>query len=135
MAHSSTPWHGKIARVEYDDTVIAESVSWSIDASAAMADTSTQGKDWTTALMGLKSATGTMEFKQALGNAGQIAMVNAFLNGTLITNLKFLLDTSANAFIGNVWITGMGTSTGIGDSVPISFPFQFDDAMSLTDAA
>lgn len=138
MAYNTTPFHGKVARIEKNDVAANYSISWSLDVSLDMADASRQGQSWKEALPGMAGATGTMEYMLVLGNTEQKAFIDNLITatpGTKLTDVKFLLDGSTNAFTGNLYITGFSCNTAIGDVVKGSFPFQIDGALSVTDSA
>lgn len=138
MAYNTTPFHGKVARIEKNNVAADYSVSWSLNVALDMADASRQGQNWKEALPGMAGASGTMEYMLVLGNTEQKAFVDNLVTaapGTKLTDIKFLLDASTNAFTGNIYVTGLNVNTTIGDVVKGSFPFQVDGALSVTDAA
>ena len=138
MAYNTTPFHGKVARIEKNDVAADYSVGYSLDVSLDMADASRQGQNWKESLPGLAGASGTMEYMLVLGNTEQKALVDNLITatpGVKLTDIKFLLDGSTNAFTGDIFVTGFSVNTTIGDVVKGSFPFVLDGALAVTDAA
>jgi len=138
MAYNTTPFHGKVARIEKNDVSVGYSVGYSLDVSLDMADASRQGQNWKEQLPGMAGANGTMEYQLVLGNTEQKALIDNLITatpGTKLTDVKFLLDGSTNAFTGDIYVTGFSISITIGDVVKGSFPFVLDGALSVTDAA
>ena len=138
MSYNSSPFHGKLARIEKNNVAISYSVDWSINANLDMADISSQGDSWKTGLPGMGSWSGSMTFHFVAGNTEQKALMDNLIiatPGTKLTDIKFLLDSSTNAFTGNIYLTSAAVSTSMGDVVNISFNFQGDGALTLTSAA
>lgn len=139
MAYNTTPFHGKVCRIEKNNVAISDSLEWSVDASVDMADKTGQGDNWASALPGIAKATGSMKYKLVLGNTEQKALVDNIISatpGTKLTDVKFLLDASTNAFTGDIFITGFSVAASVsGGVVTGSFNFQFDGALEMTNAA
>jgi len=138
MAYNATPFHGKVARVEKGDTAMDFTDGWKIDASLDMADISDQGDSWKTAIPGMAGWGGSFSGFVVLGNTEQKAFVDNIVTaspGTKLTDVKFLLDGSTNAFTGNLYITSYSVDAAIGGVVKYTFNFQGDGALSVTDSA
>ena len=138
MAYNTTPFHGKVARVEKNDTAMDFSSGWSLDVSLDMADISRQGQHWKEGLPGQGSWRGSFSGQLVLGNTEQKAFVDNLITatpGTKLTDVKFLLDGSTNAFTGNIYITGFSMSPAVGGEATFTFNFQGDGALSVTDSA
>lgn len=138
MAYNTTPFHGKSARVEKNNTAMDFSEGWNIDVTLEMADISRQGQDWKEGLPGQGSWSGSFSGQLVLGNTEQKAFVDNLITatpGTKLTDVKFLLDGATNAFTGNIYITGFSMSPGVGDDATFTFNFQGDGALSVTDSA
>lgn len=138
MAFNTTPFHGKVARIEKNEVAVEHSVGYSLDVALDMADASRQGQHWKEFVPGMAGATGTMEYSLILGNTEQKALVDNLITavpGTKLTDIKFLLDGSTNAFTGDIYVTGLNVNTTIGDVVKGSFPFTVNGALAVTDAA
>jgi hypothetical protein len=107
-------------------------VSWSMDFSRAMADTSSTDTDWTTALPGMLSATGSAE-KFFIG-------VNSFFENLLEQKYSFLQlfsydpdkDRTGDHFSCWATITGFGTNPAIGDAVKETISFQVEGVPAFT---
>lgn len=135
MAFNTTPFHGKVARIEKGEVPVDWSISFSLDVSLDMADISRQGQHWKEQLPGMAGASGTMEYQLVLGNTEQKELVDNIVTatpGSKLTDVQFNLDLSTNAFTGNIYITGFSVSATIGDVVKGTFPFVLDGALSVT---
>lgn len=138
MAFNTTPFHGKKVRIEKNDVAMEFTKGWSISVSLDMADISRNGQDWKEGLPGMGNWSGSMEAHFVPGNTEQKAFIDniiAAVPGTKLTDVKFLLDDSTNAFTGNLYITGVSVSPNLGSEVGYSINFQGDGALTLTDAA
>jgi len=138
MAYNTTPFHGKKARIEKNDVVIEYSVDWTINVALDLAEINRQGQDWKEHLPGMAGWTGSMNFHLVAGNTEQKALIDNIITatpGTKLTDIKFLLDASTNAFTGNIYLNGFAVNTSVGDKVGCSFNFTGDGALSITDAA
>lgn len=138
MAYNTTPFHGKDCRVEKNNVAMDYSENWNIDVTGDMADISRQGQDWKEGLPGQFSWAGSFGGQFVAGNTEQKAFFDniiAAAPGTKLTDVKFLLDGSTNAFTGNIYITGFSINPGVGDKVTFTINFQGDGALSLTDSA
>ena len=138
MAYNTTPFHGKVCRVEKNNVAMDFSSGWNLDVTLDMADISRQGQSWKEGIPGQASWRGSFSGHVVLGNTEQIAFVNNLVTaapGTKLTDVKFLLDAATNAFSGNLYITGFSVSAPLGDKVTYTFNFQGDGALTVSDAA
>lgn len=138
MAYNTTPFHGKDCRVEKNDVAMDYSDGWNLSVSTDMADTSRVGQEWKEGIPGLSSWNGSFGGHFVAGNTEQKAFFDnivAATPGTKLTDVKFLLDGSTNAFTGNIYITGLTVNGQIGDKVGFTVNFQGDGALTLTDSA
>jgi len=138
VAYNTVPFHGKACRVEKNNVVMDYGSGWTLDVVLEMGDTSRSGQDWTEAIAGQASWSGTFVADLVLGNTEQKAFVDNIITatpGTKLTDVKFLLDAATNAFTGNVYITGFSMNPTVADKAGCTFTFQGDGALSVTDAA
>lgn len=138
MAYNTTPFHGKLCRVEKNDVAMEYGDGWAITATLDMADISRSGQNWKEGLPGMASWNGSFSGHFVAGNTEQKAFFDniiAATPGTKLTDVKFLLDASTNALTGNIYITGFSINPAIGDKVGFTVNFQGDGALSLTDTA
>ena len=138
MAYNTTPFHGKVARVEKNDVAMDFTDGWNIDSTLDMADISRQGQQWKEGLPGQGAWSGSFSGHTVLGNAEQKAIVDNLVTatpGTKLTDVKFLLDGSTNALTGNIYITGINFGNPVGDKSAFTVNFQGDGALSVTDTA
>ena len=135
MAYNTTPFHGKLTRIEKNDVAIDFTDGWSLNVTLDMADISRLGQHWKEGVPGQGSWNGSFSGQLVLGNTEQKALIDNLITatpGTKLTDVKFLLDAGTNAFTGNIYITGFTTSPGIGDAVKYTFNFQGDGALTVT---
>jgi len=138
MSYNTTPFHGKLCRVEKGDTKMEYGNGWRVDADLDMGDASRQGQHWKEALPGLAGWRGSFSGQFVAGNTQQKAFFDnliAATPGTKLTDVKFLLDADTNALTGNIYLTSFSIDTGIAGVVGFTFNFQGDGALALTDAA
>jgi len=132
---NTTPFHGKVARIEKNNVAVDYSVGYSLDVTLDMADASRQGQSWKEQLPGMAGASGTMEFMLVLGNTEQKALIDNLITatpGTKLEDVIFLLEGSTSGFTGDIYVTGFSMSTTIGDIVKGSFPFVVDGALAVS---
>jgi hypothetical protein len=137
MAYNTTPFHGKVCRVEKNNVVMDYSKGWSLNVNLDMADASRVGQNWKEALPGQAGWSGSFEIYATLGNTEQYAFFNNIVTaapGTKLTDVHFNLDTTANHFEGNVFITGISINATIGGVVSATVNFQGDGALTLANA-
>jgi hypothetical protein len=137
MAYNTTPFHGKVCRVEKNNVVMDYSKGWSLNVNLDMADASRVGQNWKEALPGQAGWSGSFEIYATLGNTAQYAFFNNIVTaapGTKLTDVHFNLDTTANHFEGNVFITGISINATIGGVVSATVNFQGDGALTLANA-
>ena len=137
MAYNTTPFHGKVCRVEKNDVAMDYSKGWNLSVNLDMADASRAGQHWKEALPGQAGWNGSFEAMAVMGNTEQKAFFDnlvAATPGTKLTDVKFLLDGSTNAFTGNIFITGVSINATMGGVVSATINFQGDGALTLTDA-
>jgi len=138
MAYRSTPFHGKLARVEKADTATGYGTGWSLSITLAMADASRQGQQWTEGLPGQGSWSGDFPLLFTPGNTEQKAFFDNIVTatpGTLLTDVKFLLEDGTHAFTGDIFITGFSLTTNLTEVVGATVTYQGNGAPTLTDGA
>ena len=138
MAYNTTPFHGKLCRVEKNDVAMEYTDGWKLDVSLDMADVSRQGQHWKESLPGQAGWSGSFSGHFVAGNTEQKAFFDnivAAIPGTKLTDVKFLLDASTNAFTGDLFVTGFSTDGSLGGKTSFTINFQGDGALTLTDSA
>ena len=138
MAYNTTPFHGKVVRVEKNDVAMDYSMGWSMDVVLDMGDTSRVGQNWKEAIPGQAGWSGSFEVYFVAGNTEQKAFFDNLITatpGTKLTDVKFLLDGSTNAFTGNIYITGFSMPAAMGDSAKSTISYTGDGALSITASA
>ena len=93
MAYNTTPFHGKVARIEKNDVATNFTISYSLNATLDMADISSQGDSWKTALPGLAGATGSMEMHLVAGNTEQKAFIDNIITAT---HINMIISSTIN---------------------------------------
>jgi hypothetical protein len=138
MAYNTTPFHGKTCKVEKNDVVMEYSLGWSLSVSLDMGDASRVGQNWKEALPGQAGWNGSFDAYFVAGNTEQKAFFDNLVTatpGTKLTDVKFLLDATTNAFTGNIYLLGLSIPNSFGAVVKVTINFQGDGALTLTDAA
>jgi len=138
MAYNTTPFHGKAVRIEKNDVAMEYTQGWTLNVTLDMADASRAGQDWKEALPGQAGWSGSLNIHFVAGNTEQKAFFDNLITatpGTKLTDVKFLLDGSTNAFTGNVFITGFSMNPTISGVASATISFQGDGAVTLTDGA
>lgn len=138
MAYNSVPFHGKVCRVEKNNVAMDYSKGWSFSVNLDMADASRAGQNWKEGLPGQAGWNGSFEAHFVAGNTEQKAFFDnlvAASPGTKLTDVKFLLDATTNAYSGNIYITGISINAAMGGVVSATINFQGDGALTLSDAA
>ncbi len=137
MAYSTTPFHGKVCRVEKNNVVMDYSKGWSLNVNLDMADASRVGQNWKEAIPGQAGWSGSFEIYAVLGNTEQKAFFDNIVTatpGTKLTDVKFLLDATTNGYSGNVYITSVAVNAAMGGVVSATVNFQGDGAITMSDA-
>lgn len=138
MAYNTTPFHGKLCRVEKNNVAMSYSDGWQLTVNLEMADTSQVGQSWKEGIPGQGSWSGSFGGSFVPGNTEQKAFFDnlvAATPGTKLTDVKFLLDTSSNAFTGDIYLTSINITGQLGNKVGFTANFQGDGALTLTSAA
>jgi len=111
--------------VLYGTVVVAKVSEFSLEVSTDTTDFRILGDSWNQRVYIGNDATGTITCQWDPSDAaGQIAMKNAALGGTIIA-LK-LYDTATNFWGGNAFITGMSQNVSDEDVVSMEFAFAGD---------
>jgi hypothetical protein len=137
MAYNTTPTHGKKARVEKNDVVMAFTGGWNLNTSVAMADVSAQGDDWETSLAGLAGATGTFTGSFVPGNTEQKAIIDNIVTatpGVLLTDMILLFDGTTSGYTGDMFITDYAVDAQVGDRVFFTATFKYNGALAISDS-
>jgi len=138
MAYNTTPFHGKVCRVEKNNVVMDYSKGWSASVNLDMADASRSGQNWKEGLPGQAGWSGSFEIYAVLGNTEQVAFFNNLITaapGTKLTDTQFNLDATTNALRGNIFITGISINATMAGVVSATVSFQGDGAANISDGA
>ena len=138
MAYNVIPFHGKVCRVEKNNVAMDFSKGWSLSVTLDMADSSRAGQNWKEAVPGQSGWNGSFELHYVAGNTEQKAFFDNIVNaapGTKLTDVKFLLDATTNAYSGDIYITSLSVNGAMGGAVSATCNFQGNGALTLSDAA
>ncbi len=139
MAFNTTPFHGKLVRVEKNDVAMEFSEGWNLDVQLDMSPANRVGQNWKEALPGQAGWSGSFSAQFVAGNTEQKAFLDnlvAATPGVKLTDVKFLLEAATSAYTGDIFITGFSMAPGVGaGTVVITFTFQGNGALTLTAAA
>lgn len=137
MAYNTTPFHGKLARVEKNAVNMDFTDGWTITSNLDLADISRQGQQWKEGVPGQGSWSGSFSGQFVPGDAVQIAIFGNLITatpGTKLTDVKFIGDAATNGFSGDLYITSVAVSAAVGDKCSFTANFVGDGALSISDA-
>jgi len=92
---------GRNARIKLGTVTIARMTSMDVNINNSTIDITSFGDDWMKFCLGMQAWTATITGHLDLDDASQSTLVAAAENGTLITNLRFYID-STNYFASNL---------------------------------
>lgn len=136
MGYSTTPIHGKTARVEATTDVVMDfTQSWDLNANMDLADISKQGVAYKEKLPGQYDHTSSINCHCVMGDTGQKALHDAMLLGTKITAMKWLPNGSTEGWDSSGgYIASMSINAGLGDKVGINFNYQGSGTLAISDS-
>ncbi|MEA4884258.1 MAG: phage tail tube protein [Clostridia bacterium] len=121
---------GYASKVMVGSTAVAGTADWSFEGSRDMFDKTSMNdgnNGFKTSIPLLASATGSVNLKYAdPTDAGQTALRNAWLQGTLAT--VELYEDSTHKWSGSVYITSLSSKSSVEGVATGSFNFQFNGA-------
>lgn len=122
---------GRGGSVRIGANTVAGMAQWSIDCEAENIDVTNFGSNgWKEFLAGLREWSGSFEGNFVPGDTnGQIALSNAWLNGTTVA-LELRFDATRR-FSGTALISNMSTEVPLDDKASISFDYQGTAALTM----
>ena len=138
MAYNTVPFHGKVCRIHKNNVAMSYTKGWNVNVSLDMADQTSQGDNWKSALPGAAGWSGNFAIYFVAGNTEQKAIFDNIVTatpGTKLTDINFILDATANALTGDIYITGLNVGAEMGGVVAADVSFQGDGALTLTSSA
>ena len=105
--------------------------NWSLELSLETLETTALGDDWKNYITGLKEWTASSEgdYNVPTDTAGQKALQDAFLNGTIV-KVKLYVDAT-NYYTGEAYISSLSIEDPVDDVVSISSEFTGTGALSF----
>ena len=105
--------------------------NWSLELSLETLETTALGDDWKNYITGLKEWTASSEgdYNVPTDTAGQKALQDAFLNGTIV-KVKLYVDAT-NYYTGEAYISSLSIEDPVDDVVTISIEFTGSGALSF----
>ena len=105
--------------------------NWSLELSLETLETTALGDDWKNYITGLKEWTASSEgdYNVPTDTAGQKALQDAFLNGTIV-KVKLYVDAT-NYYTGEAYISSLSIEDPVDDVVSISIEFTGTGALSF----
>ena len=88
MAFNTTPFHGKVARVEKNDVAMDFTSGWTIDVTIDKGEASRQGQHWKNPLPGQGQWSGTISGQIVLGKKGDEIPREGYLVERVASRLK-----------------------------------------------
>ena len=92
---------GRNARIKLDTTVIARMTAMNVTISNGTIDITSFGDTWNKFCLGMQAWTATIDGHLDLDDVSQSTLVDAAEDGTLVSNLRFYID-STNYFASDI---------------------------------
>lgn len=126
---------GRNASVKLDSgsNTVTDLYNWSIDITSDPIEQATFGDTWNDIHgLGVNKWSGSFEgiFDPDDTN-GQVALRTAQLNSTVVSGVRFYMDSSTHYYEGNVYITTHNVSTDPEDVVRVTFNFSGTGELSF----
>jgi len=137
MAGNTVPIHGKVARTDKNGTLVDFTEGWDISLELDLDDISRQGQHWKEHLAGQAGWSGSITGQLVTANTEQAALIANIVTpvpGVLLTDMKFMLEDSADYLAGDLFITGLGVPAAVGGKVAVTWPFTGNGVLALTTA-
>ena len=130
---------GKSGKVRIATNAVVKVRNWSLDIERDQLDDSELGTEWREFLQGIGQWSGS--FESAIDPAdtnGQLALINAVINGTTTNTLNLLTDDtpssgSKKGFTGNANISSLGVGVDFESIEEGSYSFQGDGAITYSE--
>jgi len=127
--------HGRNASVKLSDgTVTVEDLyNWSIDITSDPIEQPVFGDTWSvTHGLAVNKWSGSFEgIYDKDDTDGQVALREAQIASTLVSGVRFYMDTATNYYEGDVYITSHNVSTDPEDVVRVSYSFNGTSELAL----
>lgn len=105
-------------------TILTAGISeWSLDGSMSPVEVTNFGETWDSYVPSVRNATGSFSGNREQSDAGQAALVNAFLGGSAMI-LRLYENSTKYWLVGTAYITGMSPTVGVKGKGEMSFNFQ-----------
>lgn len=118
--------HGKLGSATFKTICSSaiELLSWSIDTSADIAETTDMGDTWKGYLAGFLDWTASLECNLPAGGIGTLTTFLGVAPDTLTINSGTLAGNAARKYYGNAICTGISPSGDKGEIAKVSIKFQ-----------
>lgn len=125
---------GQSGYLEVGGVEVGERVSFNLEISAAEFDATVQGLDWTSTLTGQLTASGEVEVLYDPADAGQTAMMNGIIAGTVVVLDLFPggESTGLKKYSGNFVVLSASIPVPTNDLVKTTFSVKNDGAVTIT---
>jgi len=122
---------GRNAKVMKGSTTLSEMGTWGINITIDAIDTTSFGSTWKKTDRGMTGWEGTASgYLDKADTSGQVALETAAFSGTLVTDLKFYIDTStyyapsASSADAGVYLTGYNIGQDKAGVATVEFTFS-----------
>lgn len=118
-------FHGRTASVQVDGSTVSDLYNWSINLESNPIEQSVFGDTWGKVHgLGVNKWSGSFEgIMDGDDTDGQLALVDAQINSTVVSGIQFNLDSSSY-YQGDVYITSHEVSTDPEDVARITYNFS-----------
>lgn len=124
--------HGKDAKIEKNNVAITFATDWTINATLASEDITDFGDDWRAVAGGIAQWSGSFNCYFDPSNTEQKAVHDALITAAptgALTDMEFYLN-AANYYSGNILVTGVALTVGVGGIITVVFSFDGNGALS-----
>jgi hypothetical protein len=129
---------GRLGKIRIGGTAVVKIKNWTLDIDRGVLNDSELGVGWEENISGIGSWTGSFESAIDPGDTGgQLALINALLNGTATSGIEFITDDSPmtgskKGFTGNCLVNTLGVGVAYDEIESGSFSITGNGAIAYS---